>query len=313
MALTEYRLANLLHLSDGSAVEWESIGDGPALMWVEGGPGFWVHLARPDVQLVADTFTCYLVNAPGCGRTSSPADVDGYSLASIVEFFERVRVALGLESVTVMGHSWGGLIAAAWAARSPAVERLVVIDGYAGGAALDDAGVKAAESERDRCFSHHASAPWYPDAIRALEADDEMDEAAQSAGDEEAWVSLFDAVWPFYFFQPTSAVASPHLERIRSEVRMNMEVSFAWYGGASAFDDVSILDELSIVRCPSLVVAGEYDFICGPSWNVPIAEAITGSKYVQIAETGHFPHYEEPEVFRSALSEWMTDTTPSRQ
>src|SRR5262249_57991789 len=96
--------------------------------WVEGGPGRWAHLARPDAALVSDLFRCHLVNAPGCGRTSPPADVSGYDLPGIIAFFEEVRVRLGLGHVAIMGHSWGGLVAAAWAAAHPeSVDRLVVI------------------------------------------------------------------------------------------------------------------------------------------------------------------------------------------
>src|SRR6516165_3625552 len=116
-------------------VEWEAVGGGPPLMWVEGGPGFWAHLARPDVALVSDLFRCHLVNAPGCGRTSPPVDTSGYGLPGIIAFFEEARGRLGLGRVTVMGHSWGGLVAAAWAAAHPeSVDRLAVIDGYPGSA-----------------------------------------------------------------------------------------------------------------------------------------------------------------------------------
>ncbi len=72
MSLIAYPLAEILVLGDGRTVEWEATGDGPPLMWVEGRPGFWAHLARPDVELVSDLFRCHLVNAPGCGRTSPP-------------------------------------------------------------------------------------------------------------------------------------------------------------------------------------------------------------------------------------------------
>jgi pimeloyl-ACP methyl ester carboxylesterase len=50
-----------------------------------------------------------------------------------VRFFEEVRDALGLGPVTVMGHSWGGLIAVLFAAMFPeSVRRCIVVDGYAG-------------------------------------------------------------------------------------------------------------------------------------------------------------------------------------
>lgn len=112
----EYPLAETLTLEYGRTVEWETVGDGPPLIWVEGGPGLWAHLARPDVELVSDLFRCHLVNAPGCGRSSPPVDISGYDLPGIIAFFEDVRMRLGLGRVTVMGHSWGGLVAAAWAA-----------------------------------------------------------------------------------------------------------------------------------------------------------------------------------------------------
>ena len=95
MSLTEYPLAEILTLEDGRTVEWEAVGDGPPLMWVEGGPGFWAHLARPDVELVSDVFRCHLVNAPGCGRTSPPAAISGYALPAIIAFFEEAREEIG--------------------------------------------------------------------------------------------------------------------------------------------------------------------------------------------------------------------------
>ena len=172
--MAEYPLAEILTLEGGRTVEWEAVGAGPPLMWVEGGPGLWAHLARPDVALVSDLFCCHLVNAPGCGRTSGPADVTGYDLTRIIAFFEEVRGRLGLGQVTVMGHSWRGLVAAAWAAAHPEpVGRLV---------------------------------------------------------------------------------------------------------------------------------------ICGPAWNRPIAAAIPAARYLEIADSGHIPQYEQPDAFRDALLGWLAAT-----
>ena len=52
MSLDGYPLAEILPLEDGQAIEWEAVGGGPPLIWVEGGAGLWAHLARPDVALV---------------------------------------------------------------------------------------------------------------------------------------------------------------------------------------------------------------------------------------------------------------------
>ncbi len=304
MALTGYPLAEILVLGNGRIVEWEAVGDGPPLMWVEGGPGFWAHLARPDVALVSDLFRCHLVNAPGCGRTSPPAGINGYDLPGIIAFFDEVRARLGLGRVTVMGHSWGGLVAAAWAAAHPeSVDRLVLIDGYPGssdgsGSAVD---YGAARAEQERAYARHASEPWYDAAIRALAEDD-------SGWDEQTWVSRFDPAWPMYFADPGSPLAAPHLARIRDQVRINMAMDHAWFGGTCHFDGVDILPSLAAVKCPSLVIAGLYDFICGPAWNRPIAAAIPAARFVEIPDAGHLPQYEQPDAFRTALLGWLAAT-----
>jgi len=308
MALIEYPLAEILTLEDGRAAEWEAVGDGPPLIWVEGGPGFSAHLARPDVELVSDLFRCHLVNAPGCGRTSPPADISGYDLPGIIAFFEGVRERLGLGRATVMGHSWGGLVVAAWAAAHPeSVDRLVVIDGYPGGvlhgsgSAIDH---DAARAERERAYARHASEPWYDAAVRALAEEEDHGQG----WDEETWISRFDPAWPMYFADPSSPLSAPHLARVRAEVRMNMTMSSAWFGDVLHFDDIDILPALAGVRCPSLVIVGQHDFICGPAWNRPIAAAIPAAHYVEITDAGHIPQYEQPDAFRTALRDWLAGT-----
>jgi len=251
-------------------------------------------------------FRCHLVNAPGCGRTSPPAEILGYDLAGIVAFFEGVRDLLGLKQVTVMGHSWGGLVAAAWAATKPeSVARLVVIDGYSGsgdssGAAVDR---RATTAEQERVFALQVGQPWYEAAVRAL-----AEEESAAERDEQTWISRFDPAWPMYFANPDSPLAAPHLARIRAEVRMNMEMHYAWYGDAYHFDDVDILPLLAGVTCPALVIAGQDDFICGPVSNRPIAAAIRGARYVEIDDSGHLPQYEQPAAVRAALLDWLAAT-----
>jgi pimeloyl-ACP methyl ester carboxylesterase len=85
-----------------------------------------------------------------------------------------------------MGHSWGGLVAAAWAAAHlESVGRLVVIDGYPG--SIDGSGsvvdYDAAHAERERAYARHASEPWYGAAVRALAEEEEHGQG----WDEEIW------------------------------------------------------------------------------------------------------------------------------
>ena len=291
-ALAEISLANLGVLADGRCFEWEAVGSGEDLVWFEGGPGFWAHLARPDVALVADRFRCHLINAPGCGRTAPPARTSDYTASSDIDFYEAACEALGLGQVTLMGHSWGGTLAVAFAAAHPErVHRLVVIDGWCGWPLVDRA--EAAEEER-RGLDRLRDRSWFSDEILSHGPIEEMS--------EEEWVARFGRLWPVYFSEPESDLARPHVERVRRECRMNMETRH--------YDDdgIDVRPMLGRVRCPTLVVCGEHDFICGPAWNRPIAEGIAGAEFRVIESAGHCPQYEAPDEFRSALFGWMERT-----
>jgi pimeloyl-ACP methyl ester carboxylesterase len=184
------------------------------------------------------------------------------------------------------------------------VDRLVVIDGYPGGHG-SGSGVDydAARAEQERAYARHASEPWYDAAVRAL-----AQEETNGEWDEQAWISHFDPAWPMYFADPASPLAAPHLARVRAEVRSNRVMTNAWFGDAHHFDGIDILPSLAAVKCPSLVIAGQHDFICGPAWNRPIAAAIPGARYVEIADAGHIPQYEQPGAFRDALLDWLAAT-----
>jgi pimeloyl-ACP methyl ester carboxylesterase len=225
-SLLTIELERLTTLPDESVVEWEALGDGDEpLVCVEGGPGLPAHLARADVVPVLDRFRCHLVNAPGSGRSTPPATEDGYDLDRIVGFFESWRRAVGLGPVTLMGHSWGGLVASAWAALHPeGVRRLIVIDGYAGSGSVDPA---RAQAEQQLALDRVRDRPWFADAWGAWEQG--LDLVAQP---EEALVDAFRAMLPMYFAEPEDPVMTAHIERIRRELRWHPSIVDARCGTA---------------------------------------------------------------------------------
>lgn len=293
--LHDYRLAGLDSLPTGSQFEWEAIGKGEALLWIEGGPGFPAHLARPDAELLARWFTVHLVNAPGCGRTTAPTDPRGYDLDHLVAFFDSVRRALDMGPVTVAGHSWGALVAVAFAAKIPdAVLRLILIDGYLGEGSVSPADAAA---ERDRAFDRVRDRPWFGVAHRALETTFGL----QSPSEQQA-VDTFVPAWPLYFADPESPASRTHIERLTRELRFNVDAAAAWGDTLEATDYRPLAMS---VTCPTLIIVGEHDFICGPVWNRAMSRAIPGSRYAEIAGVGHLPQYEAPEEFASIVDSWL--------
>lgn len=63
------------------------------------------------------------------GRSSALEDTARLTMAQFVEDLEGLRVALGLDQLNLLGHSFGGLLAMYYAAEYPeAVNKLVLVD-----------------------------------------------------------------------------------------------------------------------------------------------------------------------------------------
>jgi pimeloyl-ACP methyl ester carboxylesterase len=295
--LLDTKLEHLGELPDGRRFERESTGAGEPLLWIEGGPGLPAHLGRPEAAMLGSLFTAHLVNAPGCGRTSPPSRPDDYDLAGHVTFFDDVRSALEIDRWTLVGHSWGGLVAMAYAAMKPArVRRLIVIDGYAGGGSVSEADAAA---ERERSFARVRDRGWFAHAIGALEASDALE-----APTEREDVTTFAPAWALYFSDPDLPGSRAHLERLVREMRQNVDVQRIWNDRHEAADH---RDLAAAVTCPTLIVVGEHDFICGPVWNHVLANAIPGARYVEILDAGHFPQYEQPDEVMRIVSSWLAE------
>jgi proline iminopeptidase len=115
---------------DGVLVHFDSFGRGEPVVVLAGGPGLTPSYMRPVCGALAETRECLLLHQRGTGRSRlSPASaIATVTLRASVADLEALRVALGRESITLVGHSWGGMLAMAYAAEHPRrVKALVVL------------------------------------------------------------------------------------------------------------------------------------------------------------------------------------------
>jgi proline iminopeptidase len=289
----------LVGLGRGRVAEFDVVGAGDPLLWFEGGPGLNASLGRTDIEaLPAGRFGGYLIEPPGSGRSTPPPDPGGYGFRQQAGFYEDVRRALGLGPVTVFGHSWGGSVALAFAALFPeATTRCIAMDAFAG-LAVDDSPEGAGEFEANT--RRFAGLPWFTAAMRAFETP-----AAELPDDPVQAGAYWAPMWPLYFAAPDRADVQAHIARLREEVRVHVPAHRAaddW-----AFADVDLEPLLPQIACPTLLVAGRYDFVCGPAHARFIASRLPGSSLVVIDDAGHIPSWESPARFRDAVQSWLAE------
>jgi proline iminopeptidase len=104
---------------------------GPAVIVLHGGPGLSHEYTRPLESLATERLRVIGFDQRGVSG-STPPPIGAFGLERHVEDVEVLRAGQGVDRVHLLGHSWGGLIAMAYAAKHPDhVASLALVDSIA--------------------------------------------------------------------------------------------------------------------------------------------------------------------------------------
>jgi proline iminopeptidase len=270
---------------DGRRLAYRRAGEGPVLVCHGGGPGF-SSLYLGDLAGLGGQLELVLLDPRGTGGSTKPSDSRAYAIEDYLSDLEELREHLGLERMQLFGHSHGGIVAIAYAARYPErVERLILASTLARVSPEQEAAMKEA-------VERHANEPWYEDARAALDAE----EAGNFETDEElAGLALREL--PFYFayygdkeraYVESLSAEMPNADALRL---FNQELM-------PTFD---LRTELARIAASTLVITGEEDFITGPLCAAELSEAIAGAESLLLSGCGHFIFIEAPGPFRDSV------------
>ncbi|MCP3905236.1 MAG: alpha/beta hydrolase [Planctomycetes bacterium] len=119
-----------------------SSGSGRPILFVHGGPGFPVREPMPWLETINGSHRVVFYDQRGCGTSTRPIDrfesenayanmqrlESALGLGAQVADIERIRRLLGEERLIIVGHSFGGFLAALYAAEFPErVEKLILL------------------------------------------------------------------------------------------------------------------------------------------------------------------------------------------
>jgi proline iminopeptidase len=280
---------NGLTTRDGRRLAYRRIGQGPTRVCHGGGPGF-SALYLGNLGGLDSHLELVLPDPRGTGGSDRPADARAYTIDDYAADLEELRDHLGLERMSLLGHSHGGMVAIAYAARHPEqVERLILASTLARWAPDQEAAMEAA-------VASHADEPWYADAKAALEAEQE---GAFATDEELAELALRE--FPFYF-KSYGDKEQAYLETLRSETPNADTLRFF---NQEIFERFDLRPELKKITAPTLVVTGADDFITGPASAADLVQGIADVEMVVIPDAGHFIFVETPEAFQEAVLSFL--------
>jgi proline iminopeptidase len=91
-------------------------------------------------QFTADGYDVYVYDCLGAGRSSRLDDAGGYTLERAVDDLAAIRQQIGAQRLTLIGHSYGAVVAAAFLVRQPESVAQVVFSSPGGLSSLESAG-----------------------------------------------------------------------------------------------------------------------------------------------------------------------------
>jgi len=93
----------------------KSVGHGPPLVVVHGGPGASHDYLLPNLYRLASSYRLVFIDERGSGRSPRLEDTKQYTVERMADDLEAVRAALHLGKIALLGHSYGGVVVQAYA------------------------------------------------------------------------------------------------------------------------------------------------------------------------------------------------------
>jgi proline iminopeptidase len=251
---------------DGAAMRHK-----PVLFVVPGGPGG--DHSRLKTALAPLTGKAQLIYFDHRGSGwSATAPPETYTMDTYVEDIEALRAHLGLDTIGLLGISYGGMVSMTYATRyQQHLSHLILAV-----TAPDNRFMKRAQeivAERGTPQQQTVAARLFRGGFENI---DQMRE-------------YFATMGPMY---------SQHFDMAEEESfqpLFNYEAINASYG--SDLHTYNVTEQLSTIAVPTQVIGARHDWICAPEFSVEIADRIPGAQLRMFENSGHNVQDDEHAAF----------------
>jgi L-proline amide hydrolase len=270
-------------------------GDKAPLVVLHGGPGAAHNYTLMMANLAAAGRAVIHYDQFGCGESAHlpQAPADFWTVALFVEELRALVDHLGIaDRFHLLGQSWGGMLAPEVVlADSSGIASLTICDSPAS----MELWLRAANELRDRL-----PADVQATLLRHEEA---------GTTDDPEYASAMKVFYDRHVCRvvPNPVEVAASFDQIEAEPTvyhtMNGPSEFHVVG---TLRDWTIVDRLSGIRLPTLVVAGAHDEALPYVWQ-PFLDKINGARSHVFAESSHMPHVEESEEFLRVVGGFLAE------
>jgi len=284
----------------GVLIYYKTLGQGDPLVIVHGGPGASHDYFLPYLLPLARTNRLVFIDERGSGRSEKLEDPKGYTVENMVEDVEAVRVSLGLGRIALLGHSYGGVLAQAYALKYQAnLTHLILCSTFHSTIALNkvfdemkaampaDVRARIDKMEKDGLYGHgkpYEQGRYTSDYMIA------------------AWG---DGYFPYlYQNRPDPNFDPAGMGAMSWDLYREMWGSHGEFIVDGNLKSVEYANRLSSLRVPTLITVGDHDEVA-PSISQDMQANIPGSTLVILPKAGHMTFVDQPSLFIAAVNEFV--------
>jgi proline iminopeptidase len=284
----------------GVMIYYETVGRGAPIMIVHGGPGQTHDYFLPYLLPLARRNKLIFIDERGSGKSQQLEDPAGYTVENMVEDVEAVRQALVLGKITLLGHSYGGVLAQAYALKyQQNLTHLILCSTFPSTAEMNQILAKIKQNmspelrgridalEKQGLFGH--GKPWEQGRYPA---------------------EYMIAAWGEGYFPYVSVNhPDPNYDPV-DDGKMAWDVYREMWGSNGEFvidgnlKSAEYVDKLSTIKVPTLIIVGDHDEV-DQSLSLQMHQKIEGSQMVVLPKSGHLTFIDQTTMFNDAVRNFL--------
>ena len=284
----------------GVMIYYLILGRGAPLLIVHGGPGASHDYFLPYLLPLARSNRLIFIDERGSGRSEKLDDPNGYTVENMVEDVEDVRRELGLGKISLLGHSYGGVLAQAYALKyQQNLTHLILASTFPSTAEMNQVFVRMKQKmpadirnqidklEAQGLYGH--GKPWERNRYTP----------------EYMTLAWGDGYFPYLYGRHPDPNYDPLATGNNSwDLYREMWGSNGEFVIDGNLKSVEYVDKLPSIKVPTLIIAGDHDEV-DPSLSKQMNEKIAGSQIVILPDSGHMTFVDQPVRFNQAVSEFL--------
>lgn len=274
---------------DGAKLYCRVFGENKSpLIVMHGGPGLGAGYLLPQMAALEKFSSAIFYDQRGTGKSTGGNDWQSDPFQTYVKDVEQLRQAFSLEKVSLLGHSWGGLLASLYALAYPQhVDKIIFLNSVP----LSSAEYLEFVKHRNEIVNTNQEELASMRLSKAFEQ-----------GDPKTIEKFYRLYFRNYFTKPEQ-VDQLTLKMSPMAAINNFKIYDLFYNHMIKYP-FELYDKLRTLNKASLIVACDKDVIPF-KYTERLQKNMISSKLALIKDCGHFPYLDQPKVLFEMLKDFI--------